>query len=91
MRSITYKLTLSFLVIGITSIFLVALLSLWNTRQEFSRFFANRAQTDLVTTLSNYYASNGAWAHVGDLFLPSTSAPQPGREQHPIPPFTLAE
>jgi signal transduction histidine kinase len=91
MRSITYKLTLSFLVIGITSICLVVLLSLWNTRQEFSRFFANRAQTDLVTTLSNYYATRGSWAHVGDLFLAPTSTTQPNREQHPIPPFTLTD
>ena len=91
MRSITYKLTLSFLVIGITSIFLVVLLSLWNTSQEFSRFFANRAQTDLVTTLSDYYAANGSWAHIENLFLsPTPSMPPSGRDRR-IPPFTLAD
>ena len=54
MRSITIKLVLSFLVIGLISIAMIVLLARQNTQTEFNRFVADRRGQDLVTELANY-------------------------------------
>ena len=87
MRSITLKLILGFLAIGLVSIFIVILLARQNTRDEFTRFVTNRRGEDLVTELTNYYQTNGSWDGVQDAFAPNA---QPDGEM-PYPSFTIAD
>jgi two-component system sensor histidine kinase BaeS len=65
MRSLTVKLTLAFLLVGVTGVALVALLVGVRTRDAFSRFLSERDQATLVEALGNYYAARGSWDGVG--------------------------
>ncbi|MFZ5818337.1 MAG: sensor histidine kinase [Chloroflexota bacterium] len=61
MRSITFKMVLGFLVIGLVSTLLVVLLARWNTKTEFTRFVANRRGEDFVAAIEAYYQTHGSW------------------------------
>lgn len=61
MRSISTKLILAFLSIGIVSVAIIFMTARWNTRNEFIRFLTDQNRTDIVTLLTNYYAENGTW------------------------------
>ncbi len=61
MRSISSKLILAFLSIGILSIVIIAVTATWNTRAEFIRFLNDQSQTDTISELSNYHLENGSW------------------------------
>src|SRR6185369_7974965 len=61
MRSISTKLILAFLSIGIVSVAIIFITARWNTRMEFIRFLTDQDQTDFVAQLTNYYAENGTW------------------------------
>ncbi|MFZ5857202.1 MAG: ATP-binding protein [Chloroflexota bacterium] len=87
MKSITLKLILGFLAIGLVSIFIVILLARQNTRDEFTRFVTNRRGEDLVTALANYYQANGSWDGVQDAFAPDAQAVG----AMPYPSFTIAD
>ena len=91
MRSITFKLVLGFLVIGLTSIVLMLVLARWNTIQEFSRFVSDRAKSDMVASLTNYYTTHGSWDNVESLYPPPSDAPNPNHQFRPTPPFTLTD
>ena len=92
MRTITFKLVLGFLIVGLISIALMLVLARWNTNQEFSRFVTDRAQTDLVITLTRYYQTNGSWDKVESLFPPPSNNPlDANHNDHPTPPFTLTD
>lgn len=91
MRSITFKLVLGFLAIGLTSIVLMLVLARWNTNQEFSRFVSDRAQSDMVLALTNYYVENGSWVNVESLYPPPSNTPDSNHEIRPTPPFTLTD
>jgi len=65
MRSLTAKLTLAFLLVGLTGAILVAVLVGQRTRSEFDRFLSERDQATLVQALGNYYAAHTSWAGVG--------------------------
>jgi two-component system sensor histidine kinase BaeS len=67
MRSLTIKLTLAFLLVGLIGAILVALLVGIRTRSEFDRFLSERDQATLVKALGDYYADNGSWNGVGDM------------------------
>ena len=73
MRSLTVKLTLAFVLVGLTGAILVAVLVGQQTRSEFDRFLSERDQSALVQALSEHYAATGSWAGVGEL-LSSTPA-----------------
>jgi len=91
MRSITVKLVLAFLGIGILSVAVIAITARLYTRQEFIRFLSDQDQTDLVAQLALYHAANGSWDQVGSIIQPQTQGnPSQGFGQHGrIPPFTL--
>jgi two-component system sensor histidine kinase BaeS len=72
MRSLTVKLTLAFLLVGLIGASLVALLVAQRTRSEFDRFISERDQTVLVDALGQYYATHGSWEGVRAM-LSSTS------------------
>jgi two-component system sensor histidine kinase BaeS len=65
MRSLTAKLTLAFLLVGLTGAILVAVLVGQRTRSEFDRFLSERDRAALVQALGNYYATQNSWAGVG--------------------------
>ena len=61
MRSITVKLTLAFLLVGITGAVLVAAIVLRRTRAAFDLFLLDRDQQALVDRLVQYYQINQSW------------------------------
>jgi signal transduction histidine kinase len=62
MRSISTKLILAFLSIGIISVTIIFLTARWNTRQEFIRFLTDQDRSNIIAQLTEYYENNGTWA-----------------------------
>jgi two-component system, OmpR family, sensor histidine kinase BaeS len=83
MRSISSKLILAFLSIGIISVAIIFITARWNTRAEFLRFVTNENQMDIIAELSDYHRAHGTWAGVESLF---TDGNDPERY-----PFALAD
>lgn len=73
MRSLALKLTLAFLLVGITGTLLVSLFVGRRTQQEFDQFVLDRYRSDLVSELANYYANNGGWQNIAALVAPNPS------------------
>jgi two-component system sensor histidine kinase BaeS len=67
LRSLTVKLMLAFLLVGVFGAGLVALLVGLRTRSEFDRFLSTRDQGVLAEALDSYYARHGSWAGVADM------------------------
>ena len=92
MRSISSKLILAFLSIGIISVAIIFVTATLNTRAEFIRFLTDQTQTDIVTQLSDYYQQNSSWAGVESVLNPDGPgmghAPGPG-PNHRFYPYTL--
>jgi two-component system, OmpR family, sensor histidine kinase BaeS len=61
MRSLAFKLTLAFLLVGLTGSILVAVITQQRTRAAFNQFILNRDQQVLVEGLLQYYHLNGSW------------------------------
>jgi two-component system sensor histidine kinase BaeS len=91
MRSITLKMVLAFLGLGLVSIVLIVLLARWNTGAEFSRFVTDRRSADLVTTLQDYYRVTGSWDGVDVSFTVNLSPQAPDNQSPHEPFFTLAD
>ena len=95
MRSISSKLILAFLSIGIISVAIIAFIALWNTRLEFIRFLSDRNQSDIATELTNYYQTTGSWKGADNVFRGNGPAdmPHPPAEHGPnyYRPFVLTD
>ena len=61
MRSLATKLTLAFLLVGLTGAVLVAAIVQRRTRLAFTEFILNREQQILVNNLVRFYQVNGSW------------------------------
>ncbi|XSG76593.1 sensor histidine kinase [Herpetosiphon llansteffanensis] len=61
LRSLTWKLTIAFLGVGLIGALVVALLARQSARNEFDRFISERDQTALITAVTNYYVSHASW------------------------------
>ena len=61
MRSLATKLTLAFLLVGLTGAVLVAVIVQRRTSLAFNEFILNREQQILVNNLVRYYQANGSW------------------------------
>jgi len=61
MRSLATKLTLAFLLVGLTGAVLVAVIVQRRTRLAFTEFILNREQQILVNNLVRYYQVNKSW------------------------------
>jgi len=94
MRSISTKLILAFLSIGIVSVAIIFITARWNTRAEFINFLSDQTQTNLVTNLSDYHLQNGSWEGVEVIIIqPANQQPGmgPGHGPQEIRPFTLTD
>ena len=91
MRSISAKLILALLSIGIISIATIFVTARWNTRAEFIRFLLDQNQSDLATQLTNYYQVNRSWEGVDSAFLQQQLNDRPRPDRRPPPPFTLTD
>ncbi len=91
MRSISTKLILAFLSIGIISVAIIFITARWNTRVEFISFLSDQNQTDIITELSDYHFANGSWVGVETISVqrqPGFDSEHDNRKK-PLP-FTLA-
>lgn len=77
MRSITTKLILAFLSIGVVSVAVIFITARWNTRQEFIKFLSDQNQSEIVSDLAFYYQQNGSWEGVEFIFVQG-NRPRPG-------------
>ena len=77
MRSISTKLILAFLSIGVVSVAVIFITARWNTRQEFIKFLSDQNQSDIVSELTFYYQQNGSWEGVEFIFVQG-NRPGPG-------------
>jgi two-component system sensor histidine kinase BaeS len=77
MRSLTLKLTLAFLLVGLTGAALVALAIRERTRSAFDTFLLNRDQQTLVDNLLAYYQAAGSWQGVANAWQASPGSPPP--------------
>src|SRR5450759_2647191 len=78
-RSLTLKLTLAFLVVGLIGALLVAVLTGIRTRTDFDQYVLTRDQSALVEALGSYYTSHSTWQGVEQIFATN---PQLERASH---------
>jgi signal transduction histidine kinase len=78
MRSISFKLILAFLSIGIISVAVIFVTATLNTRAEFIRYLTDQTQNDVVTQLSTYYQQSGSWEGVESVLHPDGDEQGPG-------------
>jgi two-component system sensor histidine kinase BaeS len=76
-RSLTFKLTLAFLLVGLTGAVLVAIIIQTRTRVAFGQFIINQQQQTLADTLAQYYQSHGSWEGIADNLQSILIAPPP--------------
>jgi len=67
--SLSLKLTLAFLFVGVAGALLVALFVGHRTQSEFDQFVLRRFQTDMVASLQRYYEENGSWQGLNKLHI----------------------
>jgi two-component system sensor histidine kinase BaeS len=104
MRSITLKLTLTFLAVSLAGVALVAAITWGTTSAAFNQFLLDRAKSDYLAAATAYFQANGSWEGVSSAltsggqqatFQPDNNAPpsaqQGGANQGPPPPFALAD
>jgi len=77
MRSIALKLTLAFLLVGLTGAVIVALVVRQRTRNEFDRFVLDQNQQFLVHELTQYYRAHGNWEDIDKFFYAARAATPP--------------
>jgi signal transduction histidine kinase len=72
MRSITFKLILSFVGISLVSILLLVLFARYSTGREFRQFTTSNDRSSLMSVLEEYYRAQGSWEGIdqADLFSP---------------------
>jgi two-component system, OmpR family, sensor histidine kinase BaeS len=89
MRSLTLKLTLAFLFVGLLGALLVAGFVGVRTQREFDQFITDRYRRDLVERLADYYQQNGSWQGLSAIGL--RMADQRGRSGYVRAPVALVD
>ncbi len=84
LRSLTLKLTLAFLGVGLIGALLVALFVAQMTQRAFNQFVADRGRATLVAELAQYYQAHGGWDGVSSVLEPGPDG-QPGLPEHRPP------
>ncbi len=90
-RSLTVKLTLAFLAVGLIGSILVALFVQQRTQQEFDRFVLDRYQISVLESLADYYQRNGNWVGVNVAILVRDSSGLWSRYRLQRAPVTLTD
>lgn len=78
MRSISTKLIIAFLSIGIISVGVIFVTARWNTRQEFISFLNDQSQSNIITNLTVFHQQNGSWEGAEYLFVQADRPPGMG-------------
>jgi signal transduction histidine kinase len=83
-RSLTVKLTLAFLTVGLLGALLVAVFVRQRTQSAFDQFVSDRGRGSFATTLAEYYVQNKGWDGVERVARPDPAAvsdvePHPAR------------
>ena len=104
MRSITLKLTLTFLAVSLAGVALVAVIIWGTTSLAFNQFLLDRSKSDFLAAATTYYQANGTWDGISEAltkqglipaFQPDPNSPpssQPGSTNPGPPlPFALAD
>ncbi len=86
--SLTLKLTLAFLIVGLSGAVLVALFSLRNTTTAFDRFRADQSVQGFAEDMADYYERRGSWVGVENLAMRGRGSNGPAASQ---PPHILAD
>lgn len=89
MRSLTLKLTLAFLFVGVVGALLMAIVVRRQTQTEFGQFVADRSVFETAARLEEWYAFSGSWAAVENWF--SNDRNRPRGERRDPPPVTLVD
>lgn len=89
MRSLTLKLTLAFLFVGLIGTLLVAVFVGLRTQREFDQFISDRYQQDLVDQLAEFYQQNGSWQDLSAIGL--RLANERGRSDYVKAPVALVD
>lgn len=87
MRSITSKLLLAFLSIGLISVTIIFITARWNTRLEFIRFLSDQTQNEMTAELTEYYRTNRTWAGAERILFKTNDRRDPNR----VMPFALTD
>lgn len=82
MRSLAFKLTLAFLLVGILGAVSVAFMVRSQTQRQFNQLVMDQNEQTLVTNLTAYYRTNGGWAGVESVFRPGPANFLPGPDQN---------
>ncbi len=93
MRSISSKLILAFLSIGVVSVLIIAVTAVWSTRAEFISFLSDQPKHDIVSRLADHHRTYGSWEQVESIFVYGNNQAQPGMGPGPHmrrQPFALA-
>ena len=77
MRTLTLKLTIAFLLVGLTGATLVAIIVRQQTRAAFGEFVLTREGQTLVDDLNQYYQAHGSWQGVSTNLPTIQDAPPP--------------
>jgi signal transduction histidine kinase len=94
LRSLTPRLLLAFLIVGLTGVALVAALAALVTTSEFGRFVRASMRNDLSTAMTEHYARTGSWQGIEEsLSIPVPPPGDPSGEapRQPGAPLTLAD
>jgi two-component system sensor histidine kinase BaeS len=67
-RSLAFKLTIAFLLVGLIGAILMAFFLWRNTQRRFDQFVANRDQFSFTNILAQYYQTNGSWDGIQAVF-----------------------
>ena len=68
LRSLTLKLTLAFLAVGLLSVLLVSFFARSGAHRAFDQFVSDREHPALKAHLAQHYQANGSWKDVGPVF-----------------------
>lgn len=94
MRSISTKLILAFLSIGIISVAVIAFTAVWYTRAAFIRFLSDENQYEIAADLAEFHLATGSWNRVETLLM-QRMMDQPGMgpndHKRRMQPFILAD
>ena len=92
MRSLSLKLVLAFLFVGLTGIVLMVLVTRWSTFNQFDSFLFDRGREGLIANLEEHYDANGDWDEIQGVFPQLVQfhfTPQSGPRERA--PYTLVD